>query len=872
MPFPVRRSTAPSATSWAIIGLALAIAGCSQEKDSFMNRTYHRLTARDNGWFNANEKLKEKVQDIEDAHKDDFDAVLPVFVYGTDQQSKAAVPDLEKCIDKCSLVIERHSMEIQGKEKNTWVDDAWFVIARSQFYKRNYSEAERGFTYITRKYKGANREMESQVWLARTAIELEQFGKARSALDIVNGQKKLPKSFDKGELAAVEAHLEIKRGRVDDAIMHLERAVELAERKRERVRWAFILAQLYELKGQEEKAIQQYANVVKMSPPYEIAFHAQIFQALAFNKGNSKALRKRLMGMLRDDKHIDHFDMIHYALADLDLKERQEERAIDHLTTSARVSTTDTRQKAKSFMKLADIHFDARRYLPAQQYYDSTRSLLPEEHIRYDEVDTRARVLGDLVEQLQIIEREDSLQALMGLDPEELQKKIRSIIRQREDAEEERIRREELAREQAPAAANAPSPPGGGGRGNWYFYDPQQIGRGLTNFRKRWGNRALEDDWRRKDRSGSATVVKEDDEDEDIPDGKETVAAEWKDPETYLRDIPKDEVALAASNARICSALYGSGMIYKEQLKDIDNAIESFEVLNNRFEDCRYTPESHYQLYRIYLQKENDGWFSLEGIGSQTYANIILERWPESEFARLVRDPNALQSDQARRLEEETAYRETYLQYRQYAYMPVITACDRVIREEANNHFRAKYHLLKALAVGGLRDLSGYRAGLQDVSTQFPGTEEATRADDLLASLDGGGAPKPKPPAGPAFTKNDGPHYYVVVVPNRGTDMATIKASVSDFNSSYFGHTPLQVTSAFLDADNQVLLVNPLPSKAKAMEYHGLFAANEDLLPGLNDQGYPAFAITNDNYGLLYQSKAVAGYQAFFVQNYLEGQ
>jgi tetratricopeptide (TPR) repeat protein len=867
----VRARSLFPALPWAALGLALLAAGCSQEKDAFLNRTFHRLTARDNGWFNANEKLKEKVQDIEDAHKDDFDQVLPVFVYGTEQQAKAAVPDLEKCIDKCSLVIERHSMDIKGKEKNTWIDDAWFVIAKSQFYKRNYSEAERGFTFITRKFKGSNRELESQVWLARTAIELEQFGKARSALEQVSGAKKLPKGFDQGELAAVEAHLEIKRGRVDDAILHLERAVPLAERKRERVRWAFILAQLYELKGQEEKAIQQYASVVKMNPPYEIAFHAQIFQALAFNKGDSKALRKRLMAMLRDDKHIDHFDMIHYALADLDLKERKEPSAIEHLVTSTRVSTTDTKQKAKSFLKLADIHFDARRYQPAQRYYDSTRTLLAEEHARYDEVDTRARVLGDLVEQLAIIAREDSLQALMGLDPDELEKKIRGIIRQREDAELERQRQEELAREQAPPTANAPTP-GGGGRGNWYFYDPQQIGRGLSNFRKRWGNRPLEDDWRRKDRSGSALAIKDDEEEGAKEPGKEAETAEWKDPEFYLRDIPKDPEALAASNARICSALYSSGMIYKEQLKDVDNAIESFEVLNNRFEDCRYTPESHYQLFRIYLEKERTGWFSLDGIGSQTYASIILERWPDSEFARLVRDPNAIQGDEARRLEEEAAYREVYQLYRQYAFLPVISACNRVIEGEPANYFRPKYHLLKALATGGLRDMAGYRSALQAVTTGFPGTEEASRAEELLATLDGGGAPKPKPAAGPAFKKGDGPHYYVVVVPNRGTDMNTIKVSVSDFNTSYFGHTPLEVTSAFLDADRQVLLVNPLPNKAKAMEYHGLFSANDDLLPGLNDQGYPAFAITNDNYGLLYQSKAVEAYVTFFQQNYLDRQ
>ncbi len=134
-----------------VMGLAV---GCSQQNDAFLNRTYHRLTARDNGWFNANEKLKEVVFDIEDTHVDDYDEVLPLFVYGTPEKAKSATPDLEKCIDKCSLVIERHSMDIKGKEKNAWIDDAWFVIAKSQFYKGNYYEAERGFTYVSRRFKG----------------------------------------------------------------------------------------------------------------------------------------------------------------------------------------------------------------------------------------------------------------------------------------------------------------------------------------------------------------------------------------------------------------------------------------------------------------------------------------------------------------------------------------------------------------------------------------------------------------------------------------------------------------------------------------------------------------------------------------------
>ena len=435
-------------------GLLLLATGCSQEKDAFLNRAYHRLTARDNGWFNANEKLKEVVVSIEDNYVDDYDKVLPLFVYGTEEQARNAIPELEKCIEKCSLVIERHKMEIKGEEKNKWIDDAYFVIAKSHFYKRNYTEAERGFAYISRKYKGENTQMRSFVWLARTAIQLEQFAKAQSALDDVKGQQKLPKKFDHGELSAVQAELDLKRGKIDDAIIHLEHAIDVTKNKRDRVRWSFVLAQLYQAKSQEAKAIEQFASVVKMNPPYEMGFHAQIFQALAFNRGDSKALRQKLNRMLKDEKHVDHYDMIHYALAELDLAERKKEEAIERLMVSAQVSTTDTRQKAKTFLKLADIHFEDRAYADAQMYYDSTRTLMVPEHERYDEVDTRADVLGDLVEQLAIIALEDSLQEWAQLDEGELEQRVQRLIRDREAAEAERERMEEEARERM---ENAPA-------------------------------------------------------------------------------------------------------------------------------------------------------------------------------------------------------------------------------------------------------------------------------------------------------------------------------------------------------------------------------------------------------------------------------
>lgn len=855
----------------------LVVAGCSTNKDAFLNRTFHRLVTRDNGWFNANEKLKETVGDMQKAHVDDYDQVLPIFVNGTEDEANAMVPALEICIEKCATVIDRNSMEFGGKEKNNWIDDAWFVIGKSHFYKRSYLDAARTFDYIGRRYKGQDRQMESKVWLARTSIELEQYARAQSTLDEVKGAKVLPKKFPHDQLSAVQADLDIHRGKADDGIVSLEHAVSITRNKKDRVRWSFILAQLYQMKGQEEKAIAMYSKVVRMGPPYEMGFHAQIFQALALAHGNSKGMRQKLERMLRDDKHRDHFDMIHYALAELDLKDNLRADAIARLQLSIRASTVDTRQKAKSFLKLADLYFDDKKYPEAQQYYDSTATVIAEDHPRAEEVATRAEVLGDLVEQLNTIAREDSLQAFVKLDPEERDKRIRELIRERERQEAAKEQAENDARELLASTPVAPSTPAGGSGGAWYFYNPTQIARGMADFRKKWGNRKNEDDWRRADKSGSALVDFTDEESDttgtDVT--ADTGEPEWKKPESYLRDLPVDQAKLDSSNARICKALYLSGMIYKEKLKDVDNAIESFQVLNDRFDDCRYTPESYYQLYRIYLAKERAGNFmDFGGASSKHYADIILERWPDSEFSRLVRNPDQQQADEAARIAEAQAYEDIYQLFRQGSYRSVVSTCESVLATETRNHLLPKYALLKAMAIGGLHLVGPFRDALGEVRGKYPGTDEAKAAEALLANLDktgsgaGEGAAKE---AAPTYAASTGEHFVIIIVPDSAGPMSEVTAAISNFNQRYFRNQGIEVKTSIWGGGNQVVLVRHFQTRQQAMTYYDRFKQNKEDLVGINDQGFPLFAISSENYPRFYMAKDSEGYAAFFGKTYLEG-
>jgi tetratricopeptide (TPR) repeat protein len=855
----------------AFCGLVL-FAACSVKRDAWTNRTYHGLVSRDNGWFNANEKLKEVMLGIEQAFVYDFDTLLPVFVLGTKEQISAAQPELEKCVDKCAVVIDRHSMDFEGKQRNNWIDDSYFVLGKARFHQGKHLDAERVFGYLGKRMKGHDRQLEGKLWRALNAVQMEQYAKAQSTLDELR-QEDLPRGFPLDLLEAVQASVYLHRDKVDDAVTALNAAVDHAERKWDKVRWAFLIAQLHQQQGRNKEAVDQYARVERMGPPYELAFHSQIFQALAFDAGSSKALRSKLQRMLRDDKHKDHYDMILYALADIELKEGHLEEGVAQLKKSALANTKDTRQKAKSWLRIADVYFQERRYAEAQVYYDSTTTLLSKDHMRWQEVANKAEVLAELVEHLSVVQKEDSLQHVATLDERERENLARQAIRQREQQEEEAAAREAAARE---VAANAPPAPAttqaAGSKASWYFYNGQSIARGMAEFKKKWGPRANEDDWRRSNRGGSATASIDEEEDEKDEEGRTADGeAAWKDPAWWMRDLPLDSAAILASNARICEALYKSGLVYKEKLTDIDNAVESFENLNTRFNECTYTPESYYQLYRIYLEKERStNFFSLDGTGSLTYANIILERYPESEFARLVRDPNALGQDAAGAAARAAAYMEIYAQFKSRAYTSVITASNAAITERPDDLLAPKYALLKALCIGSMQDKDGYRSALSAVQTGYPSTEEGKHAGELLASLGGGerspDAPSATPPPTP-YTIGEGKHF-VAMVCNAPGGAEPLKVQLANYLQAHFAGQGLQVSANVLEAPRIVLLVSQFPNSEKAMEYLGAFMSESVMLRGSNDQGYPVFAITPANYALLVASKDVSGYQDFFGRNY----
>jgi tetratricopeptide (TPR) repeat protein len=267
-----------------LLMLLLGQMACSTKKNKWVNRAYHNTTSKYNTWFNGNEVVKEIELSLSTAHQDNFYKVIPVYMLGTLEDSKSIFAPADKAIKKGSMVIAKHNMLIRGKQYNRYIDDAYMLIGKANYYKREFYTALEMFSYVTRDPVKNNRRDPIQhianVWQARAYMEIGMVSEAQMAFDRSLNDKALPKSA-KGVLYKALADFYLRQNNYPKAKETLQEALKYYRKKKDRSRLSFVLAQVHQKLDELKEAGALYEQVMKMNPSYEILFYSQIKRHVA---------------------------------------------------------------------------------------------------------------------------------------------------------------------------------------------------------------------------------------------------------------------------------------------------------------------------------------------------------------------------------------------------------------------------------------------------------------------------------------------------------------------------------------------------------------------------------------------------------------
>jgi tetratricopeptide (TPR) repeat protein len=869
------------------IFLIVAIAACSTKKNTWVARKYHNLTSHYNGFWAAQESMKEFETNTFKNYKDNYEKILPIFAYTTLEEVKTATPEMEKLYKKASSVIQYHSMLIRDVEYCSWIKNTYVLIGQTHFYKHDFFAGLEAFEYVVSKNKKHPYRFEAMMWMLRTYNETGLFSSSQGLIDLILDEKKFPNKY-KSEFNAIVADFYLKQEDYAKSIEFLEPAFKLCKKRKLKARYAYILAQLYQKMGDGDNAVKFYDKSLDYGPGYDLAFNAKLnlAKSKALSGADAKQVKKMYLDMLAQEKYKDYQDQIYFSLAELCEKQKDEKDEEYYLVQSVKLATKNKHQKGLSSLKIGDLYFKQAKYEISQLYFDTAVNSLNKDFADYYVVENKQKSLKTLVGYLQTIAKEDSLQKVARLSDKDkmvLANKILSEKKKKIEAEKKKLEEQKAIQESnkiisdnLPGGFPGGAPPIGGQSTQWYFYNPATLSFGLSEFQKKWGNRKLEDNWRRSIKPVVTNLDEQSQSSDSIPKGdaaaikKKVEYSEQQldsiEIEKYLKNIPSTPELLTASTGKVIDAYYNCGTLYKEQLNDLNNASITFENLLRNYPESKYTVVTYYQLYRLFLVIPDEK-------KAEYYKNLILTKHPDSEYAAIINNPDLNAQKLSSKNKEEVYYEETYNLFVASNYLGTRERCQASDSLFPKSVYKPKYALLAALCLGKLEGKQNMIAALKKVSALYSNDAVKAKADEIIAILEkNGDATEAQSNLKSSLFKLDEneEHYYVLQIP-MSASLNDVKNALAVFNTQNFGAENLKIDDLVFNEDKKMLVVKGIENSKKAMNYFDLIKDNKNITNNIPNDTLQQFIISQNNYlTLLKNQKETEAYSKFFKQNYLK--
>jgi len=873
----------------------LVFISCATNKNSFENRAYHTVTSTYNVNFNGKEALKEGEIEIAKKRKDNYTSLLPLYYYPAKEDLGAINAKMDRVIEKASKSIYKHSMLIRGKEYVKTMDDAYMMMGKAYFHKQDFINASRIFTYIAKQYPTWGLAEEAIILNARTAIRQNQFTRAQQLLEeayqIIYPQNKRKLNY-LYYAALAELNMTNPAGEIEVAISSLIELQKLRPNKEMTIRINYILGQLYELENNNKEAQYYFLKVIKSTPTYDMEFSARMKLASNYDgtPTSKQLIIKELNKMLNESKNDEFKDQIYFAFSEIARIDEEKKERMEYLGKSVAAFVDNNFQRTFSSLTLADLYFQDSEYIKAQAYYDTALISLPGNYPNKDAIIKKASFLRDLVDNLNEISLQDSLQRIAKMSEGERNSWVKRMI-DKYTEEERRIEREEAERMMLLQSTQnfANTNVNVGGNNKWYFYNPNLVTQGSTEFYRRFGNRKLEDNWivsnkqqisfdEMKNTSAENDTVPEYDEEGNLIVKRET---DPKKPAFYTQDLPMTTGAVDTSNLKIQNAMYNAALIYYDLLKDEARSVEMFDQLIKRFPNSELIAPACYLVYVNFKKTNNPK--------GDEYKNIILTRFPNSDYAKLIQDPDYYKKIADKVNELERKYSSAYDAYTKKLWQRTIQLADESIPICDNNKIlQSKFEYIRAMSVGQVQGEDSLKKAFAKIIIKYPTTKVAELAQFYLSTF--ANANEIMANAGDSTKMrqiqeqnalNESPftflpneqHYVVLIAKATSVSITDIKNGLANFNRDFFALSKFNINSFYINQEDQLITISRFKNMETAMEYYNTLITSEIYKTQIGGDAVQVYAMSATNYTTYYNKvdKRVL-YQPFFDLKYIKKQ
>lgn len=715
-----------------IVSICFALS-CSTKKNNFANRTGHAMSTKFNVLYNGQVAFDEAKLQLDQSYEDNFWERLPIeplkieedFIPMPGQSiSNNNEPEgFEKAEEKAVKSIQKHSMVIDGFERNSQIDEAYLLLGKSRYYLQRFIPALEAFTFGIENYPNANLYRETKIWKAKAHLRLQNEKLAIETLNSVLRSIELTdEEFESAHTALAMAYTQIDSTHL--VIDHLKKATYYLTDLNQGARNLFILGQIYREQEKIDSSNMVFESLSYMKKiPRKYKVHAAIERAKNYSEADSTSIIVyTLQDLIKNRDNRPYLDELYYQAGLIELKNENYERARGLFELSVIHNKTKPYQKSLSYESLGEFYFDKTSFEMAGAYYDSVLQIPIDKNTkRIRRIIRKRESLNDVIYYENIARKSDSILSLVNMTEEERDIYFKGYIEElRQKYEAEQLLKEQnsvnLGLGDLALTNNTFDD-----SGKFYFYNPQVVGYGKQQFKNKYGNRPLGDFWLIAQNVGLSSDVKITETEVKIDTGMLFNAAYYKEM------IPKSEKVVDSINLVRNDAYYNLGLIYKEQFKEYEIAAIDFEkFLANKPVENLILP-AKYHLFKTYE------FFDLEK--SNKYRNEIVTNYPDSRYAQMIVNPNNMLEDGNDDNSPEYLYKLAFVCYEEEDFEYSLRTVNDGLEKFKGSEIEAKFHLLKAYLLYKTKGEAEFRERLNELIINFPNTEESDHAEVALGKL-----------------------------------------------------------------------------------------------------------------------------------------
>ena len=704
--------------------LSLIVTGCSRKKDKFLNKNFHSLTTKYNFLFNGNNLYAEGLVDLENDLKENFWTLLPIEkfkFYDLDDEERET--NFTKAEEKATLAIQKHSMNVDGKERNPIMDQAYFLLGKSRYFDNRFIPALEAFNYILYKYPTSQYINKVKIWKEKINIRLDQNKYAIDNLKELLREDNLlieERSMANSYLAQAFINLE----QVDSASYYLKRSNQQHDNIKDNPRKTFLLAQLYQDLMVNDSAYKIYSKIIHLNRRTTRNFYIQshINRSTVSDSIENSILELKELAENFENKNF--LDVIYHQIAMLNLEKNNSEitlketskiaydsLAIIYFNKSLRSDSDDEILISKNYSELAELNFRNKEYLQAGLYYDSTLNVLNSKSREFRKVKKKRDNLKDLIFYETLSIELDSIINLIKMSDANRIVFFNDYINKISEKNNKQKNKNKNLGTLTSSISNIDSE-----SILFYFYNSNAVAFGKNEFKNRWGNRKLQDDWRWSASNASSNDKNNKKKYNEL--NKDSILSA----DYYISLIPNDPKVIDSLNNTRNDTYYRLGAIYKDQFEEYEiSNFNFFSLLDNNPVEELVAPTKYF-IYKNLL--------SLDSIfRAETFKEDIIQNHRSSKYAEILLNPN-LVLEQKQNSNE--IYEKIYVDFSNQDFLDVIEQCDKSILEFSGEPIVAKFEFLKSLAIAKVYGFKEYEKALNYIKLNYSSTAEGKEAELIL--------------------------------------------------------------------------------------------------------------------------------------------